>query len=109
MFKINSAPEFSHDVTVMVPTDDGHDPQKLRTRFRAIPLNEAQTFDLNTAEGTDAYLRRVVVTFEGLVDANDSAIVCTEDIRDQQFELSYVRLALIAHLGIAMNTVNAGN
>jgi hypothetical protein len=109
MFKINNVPEFTHDVTVMVPTDDGHDPQKLRTRFRALPLNEAQAFDLNTAEGTDAYLKRIVVTCEGLVDAEDKPVVCTEVIRDQQFELSYVRLALIAHLGVAMNTVNAKN
>lgn len=109
MFKVNHKPEFSHDVIIMVPTDDGHEEQKLRTRFRAITLSEAAEYDMTTWEGQQAYLERVVLSFENLVDEDGKAVECTAEQRAATLDLSYVRQALITHLNVAMFKVKVGN
>ena len=68
MFKKPTDREFTHDVPVLVPADDGHEEHKLRTRFRAKSRAQQAAFDLTTEEGVDVWLREIVVAFEDVVD-----------------------------------------
>ena len=109
MFKVTQNPEFTHDVPVMVPIDDGHEEQNLRTRFRVMSLDEMEAFDLSGKEGTTEFLRRAVVRFTNLADEDGNQLECTEALRDQQIDLNYVRLALTTAYTKAMYKARVGN
>lgn len=109
MFKITENPEFTHDVPVQVPIDDGHREDMLKTRFRAITLSESEKYDLNTKEGTTAYLERIVVSFQNLADAEGVPIASTDELRRDLLDLSYVRMALTNAYMRAMHKARLGN
>lgn len=111
MFKITEHPEFTHDVPVQVPCDGGHREDMLRTRFRAISLSEGEDFDLQTKEGTTAYLQNIVVSFENLVtdETEPKPIECTDAIRDQLLDQAYIRMALTTAYMRAMHKARVGN
>ncbi|MDX8354358.1 hypothetical protein [Cognatiyoonia sp. IB215182] len=109
MFKVVEEPEFTHDVPIQVPDDDGHSEQILRTRFRAISLSDGEAYDLSTKEGTTAYLQRIIVSFENLVDLEDRKIAYTDAVRDQLLDRPYIRMGLTTAYMRAMHKARAGN
>ena len=76
MFKMVENPEFTHDVPVMVPIDNGHREEKFRARFRAIP--EALANELIEGEDAKPFLRRIVVEIMDVVDEADQKVPYTE-------------------------------
>ncbi|MFN4091016.1 MAG: hypothetical protein ACK4QW_18495 [Alphaproteobacteria bacterium] len=109
MFTIAESPEFTHDVPVLVPVDDGQEERKLRTRFRAIPAAEADSFDLGSEEGRDAFLDRVVVGFHDLVDDAGRPVACTDEIRGRLMGYPFVRTALTVGYLRAVSGARLGN
>lgn len=109
MFKITKNREFTHSVPVMVPTDDGHDEQTLRCRFRAVPQSELMEFDLGTADGTMSWLRAVCVRFEDVVGDDGKPIPMSDQLRDDVLGSSFIQIALIRHYTIAMSKARVGN
>lgn len=111
MFKISDEPQFTHDVPIQVPQNDGHREDMLRTRFRAITLSDGEEYDLTTKEGTTAYLQRIIVSFENLVTDEESPkpIACTDVVRDQLLDLPYIRTGLVTAYMRAMHKARAGN
>ncbi|MFG5381047.1 hypothetical protein [Yoonia sp. R2-816] len=111
MFKVTEEPEFTHEVPIQVPEDDGHREDMLRTRFRAISLSDGEDYDLTTKEGTTAYLQRIVVTFENLVTDEETPkqIECTDAIRDQLLDMAYIRTGLTTAYMRAMHRARVGN
>ena len=49
------------------------------------------------------------VRFENLVDADDKAMECTEQLRDQLLDVPYIRMALVNGYLRAMHKTRAGN
>lgn len=109
MFVVTENPEFTHDVTVFQPVDDGHKELKLRTRFRVIPLDEVEEFDLSNSQGMLDYLDRVVVRFENLADEEGNAIECDDAKRKQLFMVPYIRVPLVNAYTAAMSKARKGN
>jgi hypothetical protein len=109
MFVISKKNTFTHDVPVLVPVDEGHDEQTLKTTFNYLDTDAVKAFDLKTAEGTTAFLVAIVSSFHDLVDDNGSSLPYSEELRDQLIRRQYVRQALVAHYFGAVTKVAEGN
>lgn len=108
MFKIARNPEFTHDVPIMVPVDDGFEEQKLRTRFRVLSADETMAHDFATPEGTEAYLRAIVVRFEDVV-GDDGKAMPDEESKNRLLGIIYVRQGLMTHYREAQSKAKTGN
>lgn len=95
MFDVTTKPEFTHTVTVMVPTDGGHSESDFKARFRVLEVTETDEFDLNNTDGLIAFLKAAVVSFDDLVNGKKEPVVYNNALRDQMLALPYVRLALL--------------
>lgn len=109
MFKLVKNPEFSHAVKVSIPVDGGYSTQTFTARFRALTVSEAQGHDTMTLEGTNAYLRDVLVGLDGLVDDAGEAISYNDAVRDQVIDLPFCRIALLETYNAAMMGAKRGN
>lgn len=109
MFKLQKDPQFTHDVPVFIPCDDGFDEQKLRTRFRALGDETLAKFPYETNEDIKAVLRAVIVRFEDVVDDDGEAIPMTDALREDLIGRPYVREALATAYGRAMVKSRLGN
>ena len=109
MFKIVEKPEFTHDVAISVPVDDGHAEEKLRTRFRVLPDVEADAFDMRAPEGQRQFLEAAVVGFSDLVDDKDKHLDCTPALRERLLDTPYIRQALVLAYVRAVAGARRGN
>ncbi len=109
MFTIVKDRQFTHDVPVMVPSDEGHTEEKLRTRFRAVPQSELMEFDLGTADGTLSWLRAVCVGFPDVGDEQGNPIPMSDALRDEVLGSSFIQIAIIRHYTLAMSKARLGN
>lgn len=109
MFKVIEEPIFTHDVPVMTPVDGGFEEQSLKTVFRLIENDEAETFDTKTSEGTDALLGRIVVTFKDLTNESGEPIACDAELRRRLLNRPNVWRAVIKTYFAATTKVKEGN
>ncbi|WP_316171038.1 hypothetical protein [Bradyrhizobium sp. SZCCHNRI1058] len=112
MFKViseGSVRTFTHDVRVLMPTDDGHTEETLRTVFAYLDSDEVSTFNLATQQGTSDFLEKAVKTFTHLVDDDGQAVACTPELRAKLLKNSSIRLALSTHYFSAVTKVPEGN
>lgn len=107
MFKMIENPEFTHDVPVMVPIDNGHREERFRCRFRAIP--ESLANELIEMEDAKPFLRRIVVEIMDVVDAADKPVGHSEAMLEQMIAIPYVRIGLSKAYFTAISKVRAGN
>lgn len=94
MFRVDPNPQFTHEVKISVPVNGGFAPQSFKATFRVLDAGEAAAFDLTDADGSTDFLRRVLVSLDDIVDANDAQVPYNDQLRDQLLGLPYVRLAL---------------
>ena len=109
MFKIVKNPEFTHAVPVMVPVDNGHDEQLLKCRFRVVSSDDLGQHDLASTEGTEAYLRAIVVRFEDVVDDDGQPIAVSDALTTRLLGISFVRIALVRAYSVAVTKFKTGN
>ena len=109
MFKVVRNAEFTHDVLVVMPVDDGFEEHKLRTRFRSKTDEELAAFDFQTRAGQDEFLRAVIVRFEDVIDETDAPLPMSDELMDQMLATPNVRVALMAHYGEARSKARLGN
>lgn len=109
MFKIIDRPEFTHTVPVMVPSDGGHREESLKTRYRVLSNDQAESFQLNTTEGLMGFLKETIVSLDDLVDAAGKPVAYSLDVRDQVLGLPYARLALLRGYMTAVTKARVGN
>ena len=95
MFTVDPDPKFTHDVKVRVPADGGFVDQTFKATFRVIPTDEMAGFDLTDRDSSTNFLRRAIVSMDGLVGADGkTAIPYSDVLRDQLLSVPYVRTAL---------------
>lgn len=94
MFKITDRPKFSRSVLVLVPEADGSRKETLRATYQAMPSSEADKYDVNTAEGTRAFLRVVLIHVDDIADEHGKALPYSDAVRDQLIDLPWARNAL---------------
>ena len=93
-FKVVAEPQFTHTVKIRTPVDGGYLDESCKATYRVIPAEEADAFDISTAEGSTAFLQRVIARLDELVDAEKNPIEWSDHVRDQVFCLPYARVGL---------------
>lgn len=103
MFKFAKNAEFTHDVPVQLPCDNGFADEMLRTRFRKLSKAEMSRYTtVTTVEEQIEFLSAVVVRFENVVDDNNEPITDADQLKRDLLEDPAVRLALSLHYNLAM-------
>lgn len=105
--KIIRNPEFLAPVKVLVPADGGSAEQSFRIRFRALTLSEQADFDHSTVEGTNAFLRTVIVGWEGLQGEDGTPFEVSAPNLNMILDLQYIRLAIVRAYFDATNGIGA--
>lgn len=109
MFQITKDPQFTHDVPVLIPVDDGHEEKILRCRFRVRGADDLAQHDLASVQGTEDYLRAIVVRFEDVMDETGKLLEPSEALTNDLLALPYVRVAVIRRYTEAMVKARQGN
>lgn len=96
MFKVVSDSTFTRPVTVLTPSNDGHLTETLKATFRLLSTDEMDKYNLNTRDGTTAYLKRIIVSLDDLASASGEPLAYTEALRDQLLTMPHVRVGLLS-------------
>lgn len=96
MFKLSSDPQFTHRVSVASPVDGGHETETMSVRYRVVPVAEVAQADLLTEPGTTAFLQRIIVRIDDLVDEHGESLPWSDRVRDQLLTLPHARLAIVS-------------
>lgn len=109
MFTLQTRPEFTHKVKVSVPVAGGHESHIFTARFRALTVSEAGRHDTMTVEGTNAYLREILVGWDEVIDPEGDPIPFNDETRDRMIDVPFVRVALLETYNAAMMGAKRGN
>lgn len=109
MFNIAERPEFTHEVKIAVPADNGYREDSMRVRFRAIPDEEADAFRLDDPDGMKGFLREIIVHIDDLVGGDGKPIAWSEDVRELVLGMPWVRMALMRAYTMAVVNARLGN
>ena len=109
MFIVDHSPTFTHPVTVQVPVDGGFEEQKFKATFNVIPAEEAKEYDLSDAGQVTAFLKRVLVSMDDLVDKDGQAVPYNDSLRDKLLGLPFLRLALSRTYFAGVSGAKSGN
>lgn len=109
MFNIDAKPIFKTPVKFKMVDPASGEKLSLDATFDALSDEEIKTFDLSTADGSKAFLRRVLRNLEGLTDAGGNAVTMTPEIRDRLLELQWLRGALGVAYFDGVNGAREGN
>lgn len=105
--KIIRNPAFKAAVRVTVPTEHGQKEQEFTARFRALTVSEQKEYDLGTADGTDAFLRYVLLGWDDLTEEDGAAFEFTPANHAALIDLPYIRVALTRTYFNAINGIKA--
>lgn len=109
MFRIADRPEFTHTVTVSMPVDGGFEEQSFKARFALLPSSEVDDLKVDTAAGMKDFLRRVIVSFDDIVNDAGDPIPYSDKLRDTVLDQQPARLALFRTYFAAVSKAKSGN
>lgn len=107
--QITKVARFTHDVKILIPIDGGHREDNLKVTYNYLGLDETKAFDLSTPEGTTAYLKAIIHSFDDLTDDKNKPVGYTAALRDQLLNAQYVRQPVMGHYLDAVRKVKPGN
>lgn len=109
MFVYAANPQFTHTLTVQVPTDGGHENQTFACTFCVLGDDELAKYDMNDRQQSSDFLRRAIVGFNDIVDAEKQPIPYSDKVRDWLIDLPYVRVPLVKGYFSAVYKAGLGN
>lgn len=109
MLKLTRNPTFTATVKVQIPTDTGPLEASFKARFKALTISAAEAFDLNSVQGTNVWLREILIGWEGVVDEDGNPAPFDDGVRDQLLDLPWNRMAIIQAYNGAMLGAKRGN
>lgn len=95
MLDIDFKPVFTRTVTVNIPSGASIIEQNFSASFEALDVPEFNGFDLSTPEGTKAFLERVLVDCDDIVDKGGNPVAFTAAMRDRLIAKTWARQGLI--------------
>jgi hypothetical protein len=107
--KIAKISTFTHDVTILVPQDDGYREENVKVTFNYIGVEASRAFDLSNAADTTSYLKAIIGRLDDLTDDAGAPVAYTEQLRDQLLDMQYFRQGILSHYLDAVRKVKAGN
>lgn len=109
MFEVVQERQFTARLKSATPVDGGTREETFKATYRVLSTERIDEIDLATKEGTDEFLRAVIVELHELVDANRQALPYNDEIRDQVMIIPYARRALIDGYFSNVNKARKGN
>ena len=109
MFKIATETTFTHPVKVMIPVDGGHEAADFRAKFLVLPSDREKDFDLATAEGSNGFLRAILVSADDVAGDDGEALPWSDALRDRLLQVPFVRTALTRTYFRAVQKAAEGN
>lgn len=109
MFTLVDTLEFTHTIPVMVPVDGGFKEQSLKVRFRLHQDDAENAADLAKSDGMEAFLKRVIVSIDDVIDEAKKAMPYSDELRDQLISMSFVKIAMWNGYFAAVTKAKAGN
>lgn len=95
MLNINFRPTFVRTATFRIPSGRGFSEQSCEATFDALTIDEFAAFDLDTPDGTRAFLERVLVNLADLVDGDGNAVTYSPAVRDALLAHDWGRIGLV--------------
>lgn len=110
MLKLVKNPEFTAKVKARMPVDGGVQEATFTARFKGLSVSETSRFDLMSLDGTNAYLREILVGWgEDLRDEAGAPMSFNDANRDLVIDEPPVRVALLQAYNAAMMGAKTGN
>ncbi|MBN8294736.1 hypothetical protein JI664_22390 [Rhodobacter sp. NTK016B] len=110
MLKIIKNPEFTAKVKVRMPVEGGAQDTQFTARFKGLTVSETAAFDTVTVEGTNSYLRAILVGWgEDLRDEAGEPMSFNDANRDMLIDIGPIRVALLQAYNLAMMGAKQGN
>lgn len=110
MFKLVANPRFSRTVEVNVPVDGGFEKHTFKATYQVIEDADGDgAHDLETTEGSTAFLRSALVSMDDLVGDDDKPLPYSDKLRDQLLKVPYIRIALARTYFQAVHKAALGN
>lgn len=95
MFKLATEPTFRHKLRASVPVNGGYQDEAFEATYRVLSVDKSSEFDLNTGEGTTAFLKAVLVELHDIADAHGNPVDYSDEVRDAVLNLPYARAAIV--------------
>lgn len=109
MFKVVSNRTFTHEVTVMMPSDGGYTTEKFKATFNYLGSEEANAFDVSTDDGALNFMKRIIARLDDITDDAGMPIPYSDALRDQVLNMPNPRRALLKSYFSAMAKAAEGN
>lgn len=109
MFNIAQEPVFTRTVTVQIPHEESVREETFAATFAGVSDDELDEFQLDTAEGTKTFLRRIIVSLGDLADENGDRIPYDEAAREAVIAWPFTRTALARAYFEGLSAAKAGN
>lgn len=109
MFIVTDNPTFTHTVEAMVPTDGGHEKQGFRVTYNVVAGEAYEKCDLSTREGSDDFLKKVIVKLDDIAGADGKPLPYSDALRDKVINLPWARRAIVKGYFAAVNKEAEGN
>lgn len=93
---IDMRPTFTRQVKVEIPRGRDKIEADFLATFEAIDNSELESFDLATPDGTKAFLNRVIVGLDDVLDGDGNAVPYSETLRDRLLDKPWSRSKLVA-------------
>jgi hypothetical protein len=109
LFNVVTAPTFTRDVPVSVPSGDGYVEQSFKATFQVLSDEERDARDLSVTENVKAYLREIILHLDDLTDDEGQPVPYGPEILEQILGFGYVRIALLSTYTKAQIKAVTGN
>lgn len=109
MFKLVTNPTFKHVVKIMSPIDGGHQEDSVTVTYRVMRGSELANVELGTTAGSTEFLRRAVVSVDGVQNEAGEPLIFSDQLRDQLIDLPHVRTALAVGYAEGVGKAKTGN
>lgn len=109
MLKVVKNPEFTATVKVLVPAEGGHSDASFTARFKALTVSQAEAFNMMSVDGTNDWLRTILIGWEGVVDDDGEPVTFNNQVRDELLDVPFIRMAVIQSYNAAMMGAKRGN
>lgn len=108
MFRLDPTPDFWTTVKVRQPGEDAAT-DTFRARFRALPIDEFNSFDLAAEEGTRNFLLTALIDVDQIEDMDGKPYRFSLEFAATLVNVAHVRAGLVAAYLTAYRDAVAGN
>lgn len=108
MYRLDPSPRFWTPVTVRTPGDDATT-STFRARFRALPIDEFNGFDLAVEEGTRNFLLAALIDVDDVEDPDGKPYRFSPEFAATLINIAHVRAGLVAAYLTAYRDAVSGN